>query len=203
MRRVPIAAALLAALFITGCGGGSARQDEDEPSGSYRLEVTRAQFPESQQLAQSSTFLVEVRNADSKTVPNVAVTVKTDPGVQGEAPVAFGQRKDDPDLADPARPVWIIDEGPQGGDTAYTNTWQLGALKPGATARFEWKLTAVQAGDFTVNYEVAPGLDGKATLAENSPKASGSFDVTITDEPAQTRVDENGNVVRVDDANEN
>jgi hypothetical protein len=202
MRRVPIAAALVAALFLTACGGGS-RQDEDEPSGSYRLEITRAEFPERQQLAESSTFLVEVRNEDDKTVPNIAVTVKTDPGVQGESPVAFGQREDNPDLADPSRPVWIVDEGPKGGETAYTNTWQLGALKPGATARFEWKLTAVQAGDYTVNYEVAPGLDGKAILADNSTKANGSFDVTITDKPAQTRVDEDGNVVRVDDANEN
>ncbi len=187
------------ALGAAGCGGSAPRQDEDEPSGSYMLEVTRAEFPTEQQLAEKSSFLVEVRNADTKTAPNVAVTVKTDPGVQGESPVAFGQRADNPELADPGRPVWIIDEAPEGGDSAYVNTWHLGALRPGQSRKFEWRVTAVKAGDYTINYEVAPGLDGKAKLATNSPRATGSFNVTIDDAPAQARVDEDGNVVRVDE----
>jgi hypothetical protein len=195
---------MAAALAMAGCGGGE-RQDADEQAGSYKLEVVKAEFPERQALAQKSSFVVEVRNADSKTAPNVAVTVKTDPGVQGEAPVAFGQRVNDRDLADPARPIWIVDRGPEGGDSAYTNTWQLGALRPGATARFEWRLTAIKAGDFEVNYEVSPGLDGKAKLAAGSARASGSFSVSIDDRPAQARVDEDGNVVRLDpdDTNSN
>jgi hypothetical protein len=196
--RGPIALLLVAGLAIAGCGGG-ARQDEDEPAGDYRLEVTRAEFPAQQALAKRTSFVVEVRNADSKTVPNIAVTIKTDPPQQGEAPVAFGVREDNPDLADPTRPIWIVDSGPEGGDTAYVNTWQLGALRPGATARFEWRVTPVKAGDFTVNYEVAPGLDGKAKLASGSTKATGSFSVSIDDEPIQARVDENGDVVRVDE----
>jgi hypothetical protein len=200
--RGPIAFALVGAIALSGCGGGE-RQDADEPSGSYRLEVTRAEFPEQQQLAERSSFVVEVRNADSKTVPNVAVTVKTDPPNQGEAPVAFGARETDPDLADPTRPVWIVDRGPEGGESAYVNTWSLGALRPGESRLFEWRVTAVKAGDFTVNYEVAPGLDGKAKLASGSDGATGSFSVKIDDTPPQARVDENGDVVRLDESEQN
>ena len=42
-----------------------------------------------------------------------------------------------------ARPVWVVDEGPAGGDSAYTNTWAVGPLAEGQTRTVEWKLTAV------------------------------------------------------------
>lgn len=187
------------ALGAAGCGGSAPRQDEDEPAGSYMLEVTRAEFPTEQSLAEKSSFVVEVRNADTKTVPNVAVTVKTQPTVEGEAPTAFGERQARIDLADPARPIWIVDRSPEGADVANTNTWSLGAMKPGETRTFEWRVTAIKAGEYTIAYEVAPGLDGKAKLAAGSPKGTGSFSVTIDGEPAQTRVDADGDVVRLEE----
>ena len=35
---------------------------------------------------------------------------------------AFAEASEQPGLADPSRPVWVVDDGPTGGTTAYTNT---------------------------------------------------------------------------------
>ncbi len=185
---------LLATVLVAGCGGGP-RQDADEPSGSYKLEVAAAKFPASQSIAQTALMIVTVRNDDSKAAPNVAVTVETDPSKAGEGTVAFGQRVDDSRLSDSERPVWIVNEGPRGGDSAATNTWALGKLGAGETRTFTWKVTAVQAGDYTIHYRIAPGLNGKAKLAAGG-RTDGQFKVTIDDKPVPARVDDNGNVVR-------
>ena len=186
--------ALAATVLVAGCGG-SPRQDEDEPSGSYRLEVTGARFPASQSIADTALMVVRVRNADSKAAPNVAVTVETDPAKAGSGTVAFGQRVDDDRLSDPERPVWVVNEGPTGGDSAATNTWALGRLAAGETKTFIWKVTAVEAGDYTIKYRVSPSLSGKATLASGG-RTEGSFKVTIDDKPVPARVNDKGQVVR-------
>jgi len=186
-------------LLASGCGGGNPRQDANEKKGNYRLEVSSASFPERQAIAQSSTLSIRVRNADSKTAPNVAVTVETDGAKPGDSSGAFSQRVDDPRLSDPSRPVWIVDTGPQGGDSAATNTWSLGRLKPGATKSFKWKVTAVQAGRFKINYRISPGLDGRARLTGGG-RTKGSFQVAIDDKPVPARVDDNGDVVRGEEA---
>ena len=67
-----IAAAVLAG--VSGCGGG-ARQDVNEPTGKFPVSVTTARFPASQRLAQHTHLVIAVRNAGSKTIPDVAVTV--------------------------------------------------------------------------------------------------------------------------------
>lgn len=189
----PTVAVLGAAALVAGCGGAP-RQDEDEPKGSYKLEVADARFPTSQSIAESATMSIRVRNADTKAAPAVAVTVET-AGRPGEGTAAFGQRVDDSRLADPERPVWIVDEGPVGGDTASTNTWSLGSLGAGQTKEFKWKVTAVQPGSYTIRYRVSPGLDGRARLAGGT-RADGAFRVRIDDKPVPARVDESGKVVR-------
>ena len=189
--RTAAALAALAAAAAGGCGGGE-RQDADEPAGDYRLEVVEARFPRSQTLAEDAVLTIAVRNADAEAVPNVAVTVETVPGRDGSAPVAFGREAGDPALADGARPVWIVDQGPRGGDAAYVNTWALGRLGPGRTARFEWRLTAVRPGRYTLAYRVAPGLDGSSRLAPGSRGAQGTFTVAIAGAPREVRVGEDG-----------
>ena len=126
---------------------------------------------------------ISVRNADTKTLPNVAVTVATEPGDSGGAPQAFSSDIADPNVADASRPIWIVDEGPKGGDTAYTNTWALGPLKAGETRDFEWKVTAVKPGDYTIDYSVSPGLNGKAKVASGGT-TKGTFKVSIADDAA-------------------
>ena len=196
--RVTAAAAVAVALAAGGCGSGP-RQDADEPEGEYRLEVSSASFPAEQSIAEASTLKIAVRNADSKAAPNVAVTVETGAATPGESAVAFGQRTGDDQQADSSRPIWILDSGPAGGDSAASNTWTLGRLAAGQSKTFEWRLTAVQAGDYTVNYRVSPGLNGRARLAGGG-KTSGSLKVSIADDPVPARVDDNGNVVRGEEA---
>ena len=93
----------------------------------------------------------------------------------------------------------MLDREPKGGTSAYTNTWTLGPLKSGESKTFEWKLTAVEPGDYSISYRVAPGLDGKARLAAGS-KARGTFAVTIADKPVPARVNGKGEVVRGEEA---
>jgi hypothetical protein len=181
-------------VLVAGCGSGP-RQDADEPSGSYKLEVAAAKFPASQSIAQDSRMIVTVRNDDTKAAPNVAVTVETDPSKAGQGTVAFGQRVDDTRLSDNDRPVWIVNEGPSGGDSAATNTWALGRLGAGETKTFTWKVTAVEAGSYTLRYRISPGLAGKAKLASGG-RTDGLFKVTIDDKPVPARVNDEGQVVR-------
>jgi hypothetical protein len=184
--RFALIAASAAALAVAGCGGGQ-RQDANEPSGTFQVDVVRASFPTKQHLAQPERFVIAVRNSGEKTVPNVAVTVSS-----------FAERSEQAGLADPERAVWIIDSSPRGGDTAYTNTWALGRLAPGQTRRFVWRVTAVQAGTHTVKWQVAAGLNGKAkaTLSGNRAPA-GSVTVDVSDKPGQSHVDpKTGRVVR-------
>jgi hypothetical protein len=140
-----------------------------------------------------------VRNPEQRTVPDVAVTVETKGAGSGDGLTAFGQKDDDARLADPNRPIWILDQEPVGGTSAYANTWTLGPLKGGQTKTFEWKLTAVEPGRYSLAYRVSPGLDGKAKLAGGS-KSRGTFAVTVVDEPVPARVNSKGEVVRGEEA---
>jgi hypothetical protein len=171
VRRETAIALLVAPALVAGCGGGD-RQDTNE------------------HLARQEQMVVEVRNADTKTIPNVAVTVE--PG--------FTVRSNREDLADPNRPVWIVDDGPIGGGTAYTNTWALGPLKAGQTKKFVWKVTPVRSGSHEVRFRVAAGLNGKAKAqAAGGKTAEGSFMVNITQKPSQATVDpDTGEVIRND-----
>jgi hypothetical protein len=187
-----LAIALLGALAVAGCGGE--RQDAHAPSGRFDLDVTAASFPAEQRIAEASTLKLEVENTGDRAVPDLAVTVETEPGEDGQAPVAFGQSTDDPTLAASARSVWVVDKGPSGGDSAYANTWTVGPLGEGQSTTLEWKLTAAKAGRYTVNWRLSPALEGDVSLGDG--RTDGTFDVTISDEPVPARVGADGEVVR-------
>ena len=169
-----------------GCGGGE-RQDADEPSGTYKVEVIGATFPSRQAVAEQSEMSVSVRNADTRAVPNLAVTVN-----------AFARSVQGTALADQERPVWILDHDPTNARSAYTNTWAMGALQPGEERTLTWRVTAIEPGVHTLRYVVGAGLNGKAkaqTPAGGVPE--GSFTVQIADKPPKSRVDpETGKVIR-------
>jgi hypothetical protein len=198
MRDAPgrIAIALLCALFAVACG--DERQDADAPSGRFDLDVTEATFPAQQRIAEPSTLKLQVENTGDRAVPDLAVIVETDPAQEGQSPVAFGQSTDDPTLAASARPIWVLDDGPAGGTSAYTNTWAVGPLGEGQSRTVEWKLTAARAGRYTVTWRLAPSLVGDVSLGEG--RTEGSFDVTISDEPVPARVRGDGEVVRDEEA---
>ena len=80
--------------------------------------------------------------------------------------------------------------------TAYSNTWALGRLAPGKTARFDWAVTAVQSGKHVVAWEVAAGLNGKAkAILSNGSRPHGTFAVNVNQAPAQSYVNNNGQIV--------
>jgi hypothetical protein len=195
-RTAAIAAIVTLAATAAGCGGQ--RQDANEPSGQFRVQVTGARFPARQALSQEAVMRIAVRNADHRSLPDVAVTVETRPqgGDAGAAPESFGAADTgDARLADNARPIWILDEQPKDGETVYTNTWALGTMFPGETKTFKWRLLPVKAGRYTVSYRVSPGLNGKARPARGQ-RVRGSFAVTISNRPVPARVNDKGQVVR-------
>ena len=194
MRRLVIVFAF--AVLAAGCGGDP-RQDADEPEGTFRVEVTDASFPERQQLSEPVELKLSVRNGADETLRNVAVTVETE-AEGANAAIAFGQRSSGTGLADSGRPIWVLDEGPLGGDVANVNTWSAGTLRAGETRELTWKLVAARAGTFTLGYRVSPGLTGRAQAAQGAD-TSGSFEVTIDDEPVPARVGNDGEVVRGED----
>jgi len=176
--------------LLAACGGQ--RQGADEPSGTFRVEVVHASFPKRQHIAQKVKLRVRVRNAGARAVP-VAVTVATTPRGRDSA-LAFGQNVRGQDLASPGRPIWVLDEGPAGGDTAYVNTWSAGTLRGGESRLLTWSLVAAQAGRYTISYSVSPGLTGKARAARG--RTSGRLAVTIDDQPVPARVGPGGTVIR-------
>ncbi len=191
--------AALCVVAVAGCGGGE-RQDENEPDGNFPVEVVEATFPEDQKLAKSSELVVTLRNAGRKTIPNIALTLD-----------GLDERKQDPDLADPSRPVFAIngvqveiagfpeakDASPRGCDTAFVNTWACGPLEPNEQKTFRWKVTAVRAGDFEIDWRVAAGLDGKAkaVAAGGGPAPRGQFSGSISDEAPDVRVADDGKTI--------
>jgi hypothetical protein len=214
-RSCGIIAGLVGTLALTGCGAG-ARQDVNEPSGNFTVAVPSATFPASQRLAQRTHLVIAVRNTGVTAIPDVAVTICNltcaypAPRGAGTDAQAFAEDLDMPYLADPSRPVWIVDRapgacrftcqsgGPGGAVTAYSNTWALGTLKPGATATFDWAVTAVKAGRHVVAWQIAAGLNGKAkAVLANGSKPRGAFIVTVLSAPQQSYVKPDGQVVAV------
>ena len=203
------AAALLA---LAGCGS-QGRQDANEPRGRFPVDVTTATFPTSQRLAEHTRMVIVVRNDGTKMIPNIAVTIVDPTLKQPTAAQAFGavlaSGSPTANLASLSRPIWIIDSppgacryscrsgGPGGAVTAYANTWALGPLKPGATARFVWGVTPVKPGTHVVQYQVAAGLNGKAraVLAGGGGKPWGTFRVNVSSKPQQSYVNDAGQVV--------
>jgi hypothetical protein len=192
--------AALAALALAGCGG--TRVDAHETKGTYDVEIVHATFPTKQVIAKPATLTIAVRNSSGKTIPTLAVTVDS-----------FNYTSDAPELAANKRPIWAIERGPGAvarppvqsvevstpgsGQTAYVNTWALGALAAGRTRTFSWNVVPVKAGAHTVRFAVAAGLSGKAKaeLANGGP-ANGHFDVAIAAAPPLTFVDPSTGKVR-------
>jgi hypothetical protein len=196
---------------LAACGSDeSARQDAEEPEGEFPVEVDDAKFPNRQRLAETSDLVLAVENIGQEQIPELAVTIQLDDGADG----SFSTKLDQEGLAASSRPVWILEadypkivepgikpaeldqEPSAGAEAAQTNTFAFGPVAAGDALTMAWRVTPVKAGTYTVNYEIAAGLTGKAkaTTADGSP-AEGSFVVTITDKPPKAFVDERGRVV--------
>ena len=205
--RVTGFAALAASLLLVACGGGEERQDVDEVERTYPMEVVTSEFPTRQRLAERTQLRIGVRNSGNRPIPDLAVTISLAEEVGRNSLEPFSIRVPDPNLAVPDRPVWILESGfPQlaganesaGATTANAKTFAFGELPPGETLEAVWEVTPVRAGDWRLTYVVDAGLYGKARAeTEDGQRPIGSFAVRISDEPPQTRVDGQGNVVPI------
>jgi hypothetical protein len=210
-------------LALAGCGGGST-QAGSEPSGSFAVDVSAATFPTQQTIAQHSAMVITVRNAGSKAIPDIAVTI-TD-AHDGSSAQPFAEDIPVAGVADPSRAVWVVDQapcpanatditasgecapvgpggvreagGPGGAVTAYANTWAMGKLRSGHSATFKWAVTAVRPGVHVIHYQIAAGLNGKArAVAAGGRPLSGTFVVSIATKPRQSYVNDAGQVINV------
>jgi len=216
--------ATLLAVGVASCGGGS-RQDEDETSGDFPVQIVSAAFPSKQKLAENTNLTLSVANSGDQTIPDLAITIFTtsnaSTGETGttstgtssttqELPTSqgsFSVRSEQEGLAIPFRPVWILEEGfprlegqtaSAGAEAAQTDTFAFGPLPANQTKRIVWNVTPVQAGTYTVHYRVAAGLQGKAkAVTADGSVPEGEFVVRISSAPPQTRVDDSGKVVPI------
>jgi hypothetical protein len=157
------------------------------------MKVLRVGFPQLQAVARPVALELEVRNVGVQSIPTVAITVDS-----------FSYAVHYAGLADNRRPIWVIERGPGavatppvesqevsvpgGGQTAYVNTWALGALPPGRKATYVWKVVPVKAGTYTLHYGLAGGLAGKATVRLARRSARGALTVHIAPRPPGTHV---------------
>ncbi len=202
LKPAAVAVLCISAVAFTACGAGE-RQDANEPEGEFPVQITKAEFPARQALAGTSNLVLAVKNIGDKEIPDLAITISTDP----EADESFSIRSNQPGLAIPSRSVWVLEDGypklagetaPAGADAAQTKTFSFGALAAGETREIVWRLTPTIPGSYTIDYRVAAGLNGKAkaqTVDGGAPE--GQFVVKITDVPPQTRVDDSGKVVPI------
>ena len=199
-------------LGLVACGGGGERQDANEPEKTFQMDIVASDFPTRQRLAETSFLRLGVQNTGQEEVPQVAVTISI-AGPLGENSISpFSIRDPQKNLAQPDRPVWILEneyprlagvDAPAGAQTANEKTFAFGPLKPGDDVEAVWKVTPVKAGDYTLLYQVDAGLTGKskAETADGSPP-KGSFAVQISDIPPQTRVTDSGEVVEIEGGGE-
>lgn len=175
---VGVAAAALLTLSLSACGSGS-KQDADEPSGDFRVETSAVSFPRLQGLGETESLRMRVRNTGQQTVPNLVVTVD-----------GFGYRTTQPGVADPQRPLWVVNIGPRVYQTAYVNTWATGPLAPGRSRTLSWSVTSVVPGTHTLRWRVQAGLDGNARAVTGGDQpVAGDVTVRVTRRPQDTVVD--------------
>jgi len=202
-----LALSALGAAVLASCGGDDStlQQNANEPSGDFPVKVTKAKFPTEQRLALTSDLLLGVRNTGDEALPELAFTIETD---DGDADGSFKVQIDDPSASNPSRPVWIlankypravdaaVPKGVSGGLRAQTNTFGFGPLDPGEQKTIVWRLTAVEAGTYTLHYRVEAGLDGEAkAVTADGGEVKGEFVVTISDKAPKATVNDKGQVV--------
>lgn len=197
---------LVAAVLLAGCGGGAeSDQFANEPAGEYPVEVLRAEFEPRQTIAETYDLVIAVRNTGEEAVPALSASIDL-PGLGST--LAFAYRDPQAGLAQPQRPVWVLEEGyPKlagtvgrgGTGTSNRRTFNFGELAPGKVAVMVWRVTAVRPGIYRLGYQIAAGLSGDAPAVDASGETpEGLFRVRISDVPILTEVDEQGNVVPLD-----
>ncbi len=195
--------ALFVPLTLAGCGGGGSEgQFANEAPGEYPVEVVNAGFEPRQFVARTYDLVISARNTGDETIPGMVATIDL-PG--RTSTLAFAARDPQPGLAQPQRPVWVMESGyPKlagtigsgGAATANRRTFNFGELPAGQTAEMVWRVTAVEPGVYRLGYQLSAGLGLETKAIDASGGTPGGFlTVRITDKAVLTKVDQEGNVV--------
>lgn len=164
-------------------------------------------------------MVITVRNAGHKTIPNLAISVcpvtcaYSAPKGEGTSAAVFDTNLDQDSLdntgaqRNPSVPDWVVAQQPgkcgyscqNGGGGAYAtqfpDTWAAGPVRPGASVTFDWHVVAVKPGHYVVAWQVAPDLYGSAkTVLTGGANAAGKFTATVSNRPAQSYVDNSGQI---------
>ena len=97
---------LSSSLLLAACGSDAPRQDANEEEGEFEVAVAEAKFPPRQRLAQTVDLELTIENVGPEAVPNLVITLWTG-DEKSDAP--FNIRTEQRGLADPNRPVWILE----------------------------------------------------------------------------------------------
>ncbi len=183
------------ALALGGCGGSDR---PTERSMTYTVSIPVRSFPSRQLLAEHVQLRLDVTNEGNRTIPNIAATIATGSGPHGATVTAFGSELEGKGLASHSRPVWIVDDGPVSGDSAYANTWTLGAIAPHKTRSFTWSVVPVRAGRYTLRYSLTGSTTGRSPLRlAGGGAALGKFEVVVNGKPPTVHVTPDGRIVEV------
>ena len=162
-------------LLLAGCGG--TRQDANAPSGTWKVNVVWT-FPARQPLGTPVKFTLHVHNADSRTIPQLILTVN---GLQTNVY--------QPGAASTVRPIWLPDDVKFAETTPYNSklatSYNLGPLAAGVTKTYSIPLTPLRRGTHIVGYSLAPDLfgDGKVVFAVRGGKAEAERSIFIDPTP--------------------
>lgn len=168
-----VLSAALAATFLVAAGCGGDSQTAGDPNDTFEVSVRNADFPSEQRLGRKADLTLTIENAGAQAMPNLAVTID-----------GFSYRNRQPGLADPERPVWVVDKAPPGSTTAYNNTFSLAELQPGERTTATWTVVPVKPGERTVTWRIVGDLAGNAkTIQPDGSAARGDFRVRIASSP--------------------
>lgn len=204
-RRPACTATAVALALALGACSGEQSSDIDEESASFPVEVVRAAFPQQQEVSRTADLELTVRNTGDRPLPQLAVTVWTgDAGLEDPKPDgSFSVLPPGAGSGAPSRAVWVPAPGfpkivapdaapedlagaPDGGaDAAQTDTFTFGPLPAGTTRTLVWRVTAVRAGSYVVNYALAGGLGGRAKAVDGDGEVpAGRLRARIGEAPA-------------------
>jgi hypothetical protein len=178
---VPVAVlGLLLALPLAGCGGES--QSEGAPSGTWKATVLDWKFPKKQPLGIPQNFTIQVRNDDTRAIPQLVVNVS---GLR-----TFVEQ---PGAASLVRQIWLTKDVDFGGISPYNSplsqSFNLGKLDPGDVATYTVNLTPAMRGPHEVGYRLAPALVGNNQIvnAADGTAAAATRNVVIDPAPVFDR----------------
>lgn len=138
-------------LALAGCGGKT--QATNAPSGTWKATVLDWKFPKVQPLGTPQIFTIQIRNDDTRAIPDLVVTVS-----------GLRMYVDQPGAASEVRPIWLTKDVDFGGITPYNSaleqSFSLGEVKPGDVATYAVNLTPARRGAHEVGYRLAPALVG-------------------------------------------